>query len=283
MHTFNEEFTKDNIKVIKCLDCGYIHHFPLPTNEELDAFYKDYFEESTPSPNFKDKKESFVELLGNISNKRILDVGAWNGDFLDLFENNEWERVGIEPNKKKHTILESKGIKVFSELFQNIDYSQLGTFNAINFSFVLEHVLNPKEILEITFHRLLDTSGIICVEVPNDFNPLQEAIIKNLNIPPYWLDYSHINYFNINTLEKLLSDTGFEIILKEVSFPVELFILFGENYLNNNKIGKMIHNKRCDFEESLENVGLNHIKRKLYQTLADIDIGRSIMMFARKP
>ena len=82
MHRFNKEFIKDNVKVIKCIDCGFIHQFPLPTLEELDKFYKDYFEESTPSPNFNDKKESFMEYLGNAPGKRILDVGAWDGDFL---------------------------------------------------------------------------------------------------------------------------------------------------------------------------------------------------------
>ena len=283
MHKYNKKYQKDNIKVVECIDCGFIHHFPSPTQEELDVFYKDYFEESTPSPNFNDKFESFVEYIGGEPDKRILDVGAWDGDFLELFKNIKWERVGIEPNRKKRDLLESMGIIVFDELFQKIDYSKLGKFDAINFSFVLEHVLYPKDILQITFDKLLKSSGVICVEVPNDFNPLQDAIVESLNVPLYWLDYSHINYFNVNSLEALIKSIGYEVLLKEVSFPVEFFALSGDNYIGNHKIGRIIHRKRLDFEENLVNAGLNNVKRKIYQTLAEINIGRSIMIFAKKP
>jgi len=283
MHRYNKEYIKDNLRVVECIDCGYIHHYPLPTTEELDAFYKNYFEESTPSPNFNDKKESFVEYLGKSSDKRILDVGAWNGDFLDLFKDLGWERVGIEPNKNKKKTLESKEIKVFNEVFQKIKYSELGIFDAINFSFVLEHILNPKEILQISYDKLLKHNGIICVEVPNDFNPLQEAILKNFNESLYWLHYTHINYFNIYSLEKLIKAIGYIILLKEVSFPVEFFALSGDYYIGNNEIGKKIHQKRCDFEDNLGKAGLNHIKRRIYQNLSEINIGRSIMIFAKKP
>lgn len=285
MHRYSEIYARDDIQVIECINCRYKHQFPLPTEEELDEFYKSHFEESTPSPNSEDKKETILEHVCCASRKRILDVGAWNGDFLSLFEASDWERVGIEPNEKKKEILEAKGIKVYQDLIDKIDTSDLGIFDAVNLSFLLEHVLHPRKILQNIFDNLLKPSGIICVEVPNEFNPLQMCAVRSLGVPLYWLTSPccHVNYFNSESLEKLLIGVGYEVLLKEADFPMEFFLLAGENYLGNKKVGKSIHRRRCNFEENLRKSGLNHLKRDLYRHLASLNIGRSIMMFARKP
>lgn len=285
MHRYNEIYANGDIRVIECTDCGYKHQFPLPTEEELDEFYKRHFEESTPNPNLEDKKETILEHVSCASHKRILDVGAWNGDFLSLFEASDWKRVGIEPNEKKKEILEAKGIEVYQDLINDIDTSDLGIFDVVNLAFLLEHVLHPRKILQNIFDNLLKPSGIICVEVPNEFNPLQMCAVKNLGVPLYWLTSPclHLNYFDSESLEKLLVTVGYEVLLKEANFPVEFFLLAGENYLGNKKIGKSIHRKRCNFEESLGKSGLNHLKRDLYQHLASLNIGRTIMMFAKRP
>jgi 2-polyprenyl-3-methyl-5-hydroxy-6-metoxy-1,4-benzoquinol methylase len=285
MHRYSEIYECGEIQVIECIDCGYKHQFPLPKEEELDEFYKSHFEESTPSPNFEDKKETIAEHVGGSRNKRILDVGAWNGDFLDLFEPSEWKRVGIEPNEKKKQVLEAKGIEVHQDLIDRINTSDLGVFDAVNLSFVLEHVLHPRQILQNIFDNLLKPSGIICVELPNDFNPLQMCAVKSLGVPLYWLTTPclHVNYFSSESLEKLLTSVGYEVLLREADFPMEFFLLAGENYLRNEKVGRSIHKKRCDFEENLKKSGQNNLKRELYRHLASLNIGRSIMMFAEKP
>jgi len=283
-HRYREKHEVNDIKVIECIDCGFKHLFPLPTQKRLDEFYKNHFQESTPSPNLDDKKETLLEILGDSPDKRILDVGAWNGEFLDKFEDLGWERVGIEPNKKKKKILELKGVMVFEDFLEEIEVALLGKFDVVNLSFVLEHTLMPKKNLEIVFNDLLKPNGIICVEVPNEFNPLQMAIIKNKDIPIYWL-YSpdHINYFNFDSLEQLIQRIGFEVLHKESDFPVEFFVLMGENYIGNEKVGKRIHKKRCVLEENLESAGLNNLKRSIYKHFASLNIGRSVLMYARKP
>lgn len=283
-HRHKGKYSSNGVDVIECIDCGFKHLFPFPTQEQLDEFYKDHYAESTPSPNLSDKKESIIEFIGSLQSKRILDIGAWDGDFLDQFKDLGWERVAIEPSKKKREKLESKGIHVCKELFDKIDLSTLGVFDAVNLSFVLEHVLLPRKIIQDISDKLLKPGGVICIEVPNDFNPFQKAIIRNMNVPMYWLSSpDHINYFDVGSLERLIKEVGFEVLHKEMSFPVELFVLMGENYIGDDKIGKSIHKKRCDFEENLENAGLKGLKRELYRNLAPLNIGRSIVIFAKKP
>lgn len=283
-HKYSEKYEANGNKVIECIDCGFKHLYPLPTRRQLNDFYKNHFEESTPSPNLQDKKETLLGFVGNSPDKRILDVGAWNGEFLDKFEHLGWERVGIEPNQKKRKVLELKGIKVFGAFLEKVDVATLGKFDVVNFSFVLEHTLMPRKNLEIAFNDLLKPEGVVCIEVPNEFNPLQTAIVQNMDIPIYWI-YSpdHINYFNFESLDKLIQSVGFDVLHKESDFPLELFVLMGENYIGNEEVGKRIHKKRCVLEDNLEKAGLNNLKRSIYKHFASLNIGRSILMYARKP
>ena len=52
-------------------------------------------------------------------------------------------------------------------------------YDAINLFDVLEHVHNPTELLK-KCHQLLKSRGIIVIEVPNDYNPLQKIVQKSL-------------------------------------------------------------------------------------------------------
>lgn len=48
----------------------------------------------------------------------------------------------------------------------------------------------------------------------------------------------HINYFNFESITRLLERNGFSIIEITSTFPLELFLLMGDNYIGNNEIGK---------------------------------------------
>ena len=49
--------------------------------------------------------------------------------------------------------------------------------------------------------------------------------------------------------KKLLDD--FEVKISEASFPLEMFLLFGENYVKDPATGKTCHKKRVAFEQNL--------------------------------
>jgi len=93
------------------------------------------------------------------------------------------------------------GLNVFNTTLEEfVEKRWYGYFDAINLKCVLEHVPNPMEILEIC-KSLLKDSGMICVEVPNDFNILQLQVHK-LDKPQYWIAIpDHINYFDFDSLK----------------------------------------------------------------------------------
>ena len=127
----------------------------------------------------------------------------------------------------------------------------------------------------------LEKDGIIIVEVPNDFSPLQLAYITEHKIEPYWIVLpDHLNYFNRQGLENLVKKTGFSIIHGEASFPMELFLLMGDNYLHDRSIGKNSFQKVVAMERILRNYNSRMVS-ELYANLFMCGVGRSIILYLK--
>jgi hypothetical protein len=130
---------------------------------------------------------------------------------------------------------------------------------------------------------LLAAEGLVCVVAPNDYSPLQQALRSVCGYRPWWVaPPHHVNYFDFDSLERLLSSCGFQMMLREATFPIDMFLLMGDNYVDNSVLGRQCHAKRKLFEQNLALAGLGGVKRRLYQTLAESGIGREVLAVARK-
>lgn len=285
---------KDNFTVIMCNNCNFTHLFPIPSESELLEMYeKEYYQKVKPNYITKDESElnywnitfdERLELIENYvtDNKRILDIGCGAGFFLLRAKTRGWDVVGIEPSEIPAKYAREKDLIIFQDFFQKINSNELGKFNAIHMKFFLEHSRSPLEILE-KCNSILYSNGILVIEVPNDFNPLQIAAQKCLDKQQYWISIpDHVNYFNFKSLENLLNKTGFELLHKEATFPLELFLLMGFDYIDNDEIGIEKHNERMKLEMNLNKSGFKQLKKKLYQNFAEMDIGRTAIVFAKK-
>jgi len=277
MHKGKVVAEKGKFKVIECEMCGFKHLDPIPSKEEIKEFYeRQYYQEKIPKlldPEKEEKelqwsnlwyRDRLLTLNKYIEDepKILLDVGCGNGFFLKFMSENGWEAFGIEPSPKASEHARSLGLNVFNTTLEEfVEKRWCGYFDAINLKCVLEHVPNPMEILEIC-KSLLKDSGMICVEVPNDFNILQLQVHK-LNKPQYWIAIpDHINYFDFDSLEKLLKSLDYEIVLRTTDFPMEFFLLMGEDYIGNDEVGSKCHQKRMKFELSLP----DELRRDIYIT-----------------
>jgi hypothetical protein len=72
------------------------------------------------------------------------------------------------------------------------------------------------------------------------------------------------------------------VICLESTFPIDLFLLFGDNYVGNDDVGRACHARRKNFELSLNAAGLNGLKRKLYKSFSELGLGREIVAFGRR-
>ena len=68
---------------------------------------------------------------------------------------------------------------------------------------------------------------------------------------------------------------SFKIIDINSSFPIEIFLLMGQNYIENNHIGKYSHQQRVEFEKQFENQNLIGLKQKIYEQFSSLGLGES--------
>jgi SAM-dependent methyltransferase len=281
--------------VIACTACGFRHVVPLPEQTALESNYREAYY-TQDKPNFlahagedqewsalasRDRLESFERLLSG-EQRRILDVGCGPGFFLKLARERGWDIMGIEPSRQAAAHARGLGIDVVEAFFDASAAATLGRFDVVHLNNVLEHVPNPIEIVNLA-HSLLMPGGLICLNVPNDFTPFQRAARESLALPEWWVaPPHHLNYFDFESLSRLISRAGFDLHERATSFPMELFLLMGIDYTKDPALGRTCHSQRKRFDLALEAAGFPDVRRGFYRALAEIGIGREAVLTAVK-
>ncbi len=268
--------TKDNRNIIDCQDCGYAHVYPMYSEAELEEYYRNVFAESTPSHLWFEKVQNILRWK---KQGAILDVGCWEGAQLEHFMKAGWNCTGLELNTRAAAIAQAKGIEVWQMSIQELlTRSVEATWDVINVAYVLEHIPQPVAFLR-QLGRQLKPGGILVLEVPNEFNPLQLAYVKKQAIDPYWVFLpEHVNYFSKVSLERLVVNAGWRILHAESSFPMEMFLLMGDDYLSDKAVGPIAFQKAVAFESGLRGHDPGLVSR-LYSALYSCGIGRGITLY----
>ena len=288
--------TEAEYDIIDCEECRFIHITPIPSPEELKNIYEhEYYVDDKPLyiERFKedlewwelaydDRYDSFESSLPQTA-RRLLDIGSGPGYFLKQGQKRGWEVMGVEPSLQAHKhSTEVLGLNVLRKEFNSEVANELGFFDVIHLSEVLEHIPDPQNLLRVS-HKILEVGGLICIVVPNDYNPFQEALRAACGFKPWWVaPPHHINYFSFSSLSRIVEDVGFTVLQMESTFPIDMFLLMGQNYIGNDDVGRQSHGQRKAFELNLDKAGLNHLRRKLYESFSKLDIGREILLIAQK-
>jgi len=282
--------------VIDCQGCGFKHIAPIPTPEELDQVYRhQYYSSEKPlylqrsredadwwDSVYSDRYDTFEQLLPP-SRRHLLEVGSGPGSFLAHGNKRGWKTIGVEPSGQAAEYSRSLGLEVVEEFLTPETARKLGTFDAIHANEVFEHLPDPRE-MAATLYDLLAPGGVVCICVPNDYSPIQAALREACGYSPWWVaPPHHINFFDGNSLANLLTSAGLRIELREATFPIDFFLLMGENYVGNDELGRRCHAQRKTLERNLIAGGRNDLKRKLYQSFAELGIGREAVIYAVKP
>lgn len=293
---------RDDLRVIDCWTCGFMHQQPLPSQESLDAFYTNFY---TKGENlleqdardawywrlvYRERMREFERLVPEAQFRWLLDYGAGLGWFIKFARKRgtlrKWIAWGYEPAQCEHVvhgIVDSLDDHLKAVCHPNMlkVMEAAGMYmrnDAIHCSLVLEHVRDPVATLR-QIHDLLLPGGILCVVVPNEFNPLQERLRTRYGYTP--LHETHVNYFTPETLRGCLERAGFEVLRTTATFPIEWFALHGLNYVKFPSTGKAAHTLRMLFEAALLTL-VPGLKRRLYERWARKGVGREVEVWARK-
>jgi len=189
----------DSVKgfdVIECESCGFTHVVPLPTVEEMAQYYSEEF--LAKRPLYVDviredlewwrmvyaEQYALFEKYLPAKRRRILDVGCGLGFFLQLGKERGWETLGIEPSRQASKYARGLGLEVMNDVLGEEQSRGLGTFDVIHMHEVLEHVSNAIGMVRLC-SELIEPGGLLCVTVPNDYNPLQKVLRNYLDYAPW--------------------------------------------------------------------------------------------------
>ena len=281
---------------------GYKRVDPVPTIEEVEKYYKEdfysetnqIFNDSSIEVQLNDKiffdsrwerlKDVLEINLGNLNSKYIYDIGFGYAQALCYFQEFGMNCSGIEPSQEGVDYAQNMGL-INAKLGGIEDEKSYQTHikqDVVLLINVLEHLRTPFETLQNIKNHLISKSGILVIDVPNEFNDFQVVANKEYDLKDWWINPpKHINYFSTSSLTKLLDLAGFDVIHSESSFPIELFLLFGDKYVGDSELGSICHKKRVLFETLMYKHGYKDKLNEFYKSLASLELGRQIVVYAK--
>jgi SAM-dependent methyltransferase len=211
--------TKFGLDLARCRDCGFLYASPRLSGEAIRQRYSpDYFwKEYLPSigivdgrydPAFSQARyRCLLELIGREvpPPARLLEIGPGAGSFLDAARAAGFTVEGIEFSAEAAAFARDRlGLAVVQGAAEELDAR--GAFDVVGAFDTLEHVLQPREVLEKA-RAALRPGGLLALTVPN-LNALSRAFLG-----ADWAVLSpaeHLSYFTERTLGRLLREVGFE-------------------------------------------------------------------------
>jgi SAM-dependent methyltransferase len=194
------------LRVVHCQACGTAQLDYTVTKEVMFSDHT-YLSGITRS-----LSEHFRQLADQIDRrftstrpvKAVLDIGSNDGTQLRHFKGLGFEVLGVESSKGTAALANGAGIPTVNAFF-NLDFAnQLGRqFDIINASGVFFHLEELHSVTEGIRHALKD-DGVFVVQFL-----YMRQIVKNLAFDQIY--HEHLLYYNLSTLQTLLSRHGLKI------------------------------------------------------------------------
>ena len=293
----------DDVTLVAHPKYGFLQVSPTPSPEEISEYYANEFysgdykqlNDSSLEVQVRDKdfydaqRESVARDIEDVSGRpatgqSLLDVGCGWGQALLWFREHGFACAGFDPAPEAVEYAQAQGLEVVHAGIEHLDVFAPRRFDVVTLFNVLEHLSDPVTIVARIRDQVLVPGGLLVIDVPNEFNAFQLSGQAVHDLPQWWVaPPAHLNYFSGSTLRALLEGEGFEVPVMRASFPLEIFLLFGQNYVGSPELGRACHEQRMAFEANLRATGNQELLDELYTWLASRDLGRQVVAVARAP
>lgn len=247
---------------------GFYEVLPKPSAEDLGLHYNGkYYQEPQGSyavnytveelKHFHNVARVAYEMSATLQlEPSLLDLGCGEGYFSKAFKFFGWDvqccdysEYGIKTHNE-----ELLGFFSVGDIDSVLDKFSSGgkLFGLVNLQNVLEHVIDPVELL-IKIKPLLGERAALRIRVPNDYSDFQLELIGRGNTTNTWFSPpEHLSYFNSDGLSNLLVHCGYKVKSLQADFPIELFLANAHsNYWKDRSLGKEAHLTRVFCENFL--------------------------------
>jgi ubiquinone/menaquinone biosynthesis C-methylase UbiE len=210
------------LNVVACRRCGLGMISPRPKPHWFDEFYENNYWPVYISSRFNDLDEMYIEDQCGARAEQIfttitpsfqqapssyLDIGCGQGAMLAEFRKRypTASFVGVEPSPHAAEFCRRRhGINIEVVHWNTLNAAELpGPFDLITLIHVLEHVLDPVDVLSRAVNRLSKT-GLIYVEVPD--------LLSDHWSGKDFFHIAHVWYFHESALRNLFLRCGLNVV-----------------------------------------------------------------------
>ena len=216
----------------KCLSCGLL--ISSCSKEHYELSNQDWNTEKGTWPSEKDMKRlrkrrtRDINLISNLLSKKtdihLLDVGCSSGAFVSIANGLGMNAEGVDPSEKAVQSGIDRGLKIHFGYLHEVSFQE-DAFDAITLYEVIEHVNEPKALLE-ECHRILKPNGVLLIGTGNADSWTKWIKKSKWDFFDMKEHGGHIIFFSPKSLDTLASRTGF--VVKKVRTSSVTFYEKGE-------------------------------------------------------
>jgi glycosyltransferase involved in cell wall biosynthesis/precorrin-6B methylase 2 len=173
-----------------------------------------------------DPYSSHSQIINWIAQERpdeVLEIGTATGCLTSEVAKLGCSVTGVEQDPEMAELARQYCRKMLVGNVETMDLSELGRYDAVIFGDVLEHLRNPRAVLE-RLSRLLKPGGKILISLPNVANiwVRLNLLLGRFNYSRVGiLDETHLRFFTLKTAKQLAADSGLDVVSTGVT-PIPL-------------------------------------------------------------
>lgn len=205
----------------RCLDCGFGQPAAMPA---LDRYFDRLYDQRWSADWIEAEHHSTVKdfifegILRTLALKlpagrrRLLDVGAHAGRFIQLAQQAGWRAEGLELNPQTAAFAaQATRARIRQANVEQVD-AAADRFDVITLTDVLEHIPHPRRVLR-RVAQLLEPGGWVAIKVPGGPAQVTKERWRGRLVPGYEPTVAdnlvHVSHFSAGSLRRALEDAGF--------------------------------------------------------------------------
>lgn len=205
-------------KVVRCLTCGHVQLFPLPSSGEDAAFYEadsqtrslmgeaDFSLWQSKTAADTVRHVNWLRSILPAERGEVLDVGCGYGFFVDALARAGYRATGLDVSQERLALATKHlhGTFIKGEIDEALVETNRSRFQAVTLFHVLEHIRTPVALLR-QCSDLVAAGGYLLIEVPNLGD---ELLDQHAEYRAFYWQRAHLSYFDAARLELMLRRAG---------------------------------------------------------------------------
>ncbi len=201
----------EHYQIVRCRQCGLVYTNPRRRPADI---LRDY--EEVQDPRYLAEREGRIatfrhhirpleEMVRSHNGRRLLDVGAHIGVFVEVAQERGWDAWGLEPSRWAVEEGRRRNLQMIQGTLHDAELDS-GSFDVVTMWDVVEHLFDPlADIREVT--RILKPGGILCVHTIN----VESWFARLMGGRWPWLVEMHLYFFSPRTLSALVEKAGLHV------------------------------------------------------------------------